>query len=257
MMRKGNFPMTRLIRLAYSLVVVVLLSAALFAPTQSESKAATHEVTSLADSGLGTLRQAMIDAQAGDTITFSVSVFPPNTPATIMILSPLPTLTQNNLTLDASNAGVVLDGSLSPAGTNGLIVEADNCVIQGLTIQYFKSNGIFVGADSSGNLIGGNRTIGSGPHGQGNLISNNGGTGVEIRGAGVVSNTVQGNYIGIDATGWWTGTNAYNGVALTQGAQGNTIGGATASLGNIISGNHDNGIWGSDADTSGNIIIGN
>ena len=168
----------------------------------------------------------MLNAQAGDTITFNPYAFSPGYPTTIWVLSPLSTLTQNNVTIDASNAGVILDGSLAPAGTKGLVIEADNCTIRGLTVQNFKSQGVYVGAGASGNVIGGNRALGNGPNGQGNRVSNNGSTGVEIRGAGAISNSVQGNYIGIDATGWWTGTNAYNGVALTLGAQGNLVGGA-------------------------------
>ena len=67
-------------------------------------------VTSPADSGLGTLRQAMLDAKPYDVIGFDPSVFPPGAPATIFITSELPQIRQGNLTIDASNAGVILDG---------------------------------------------------------------------------------------------------------------------------------------------------
>jgi len=40
-------------------------------------------VTSTTDSGPGTLRQALLDTQSGDTITFDPAVFPPDKPATI------------------------------------------------------------------------------------------------------------------------------------------------------------------------------
>ena len=40
------------------------------------SLAATLVVTSSADSGPGTLRQALLDANSGDTITFDATVFP-------------------------------------------------------------------------------------------------------------------------------------------------------------------------------------
>jgi len=71
----------------------------------------TLVVTSTADSGPGTLRQAMLDADDGDTITFDLGTFPPTGPATIALTTGLPEITQGNLTIDASNAGVVLDGS--------------------------------------------------------------------------------------------------------------------------------------------------
>ncbi|MBK9233450.1 MAG: hypothetical protein IPO15_22050 [Anaerolineae bacterium] len=38
-------------------------------------------VASRADSGAGTLRQALLNAQAGDTIRFDTAVFPPGSPA--------------------------------------------------------------------------------------------------------------------------------------------------------------------------------
>jgi parallel beta-helix repeat protein len=73
--------------------------------------AATLVVTSTADSGPGTLRQALLDAGNGDTITFDSAVFPPGSPVTITLTSGLPDIIQGNLTIDASNAGVILDGS--------------------------------------------------------------------------------------------------------------------------------------------------
>ena len=42
-------------------------------------------VTSTADSGPGTLRQALANARSGDTITFDPTVFPPGAPVTIFL----------------------------------------------------------------------------------------------------------------------------------------------------------------------------
>ncbi len=82
------------------------------AETESvQAPAATSVVTSTADSGPGTLRQALLDAGNGDAITFDPAVFPPGSPVTITLASALPHLTQGNLTIDASIAGVILDGS--------------------------------------------------------------------------------------------------------------------------------------------------
>jgi hypothetical protein len=71
-------------------------------------------VTNAEDSGPGTLRQALLEAQKSDIITFDPTVFPPSAPVTISITSPLEPIDDNHFTLDASNAGVVLDGSLLP-----------------------------------------------------------------------------------------------------------------------------------------------
>jgi len=234
----------------FSLLAALLL----LGPLPPAVRSAQLQVTSAADSGVGTLRQALLDAGPGDTITFSLSVFPPGSPATIYLRSVLPTLNKDNVTIDASDVGVILDGSRTPAGTNGLIVEGSNCMVRGLTIQEFSSNGIFVASGAVSNTIGGDRGAGSGPNGQGNRIVANDGSGVEIRGDG---NRVQGNYVGIDASGWWAVSNAYNGVALWQGANDNVIGGATSSQRNVISGNGQNGVWIGGSGSDRNRIVGN
>ena len=53
-------------------------------------KGKTIVVTSAADSGPGTLRQALLDAENGDTIIFDATVFPPTNPTTIYVVSELP-----------------------------------------------------------------------------------------------------------------------------------------------------------------------
>ena len=78
-------------------------------------------VTRTADSGPGTLRQALLDAASGDTLTFDPAVFPPASPATIALTSgPLPNLDDGNVTVDATSAGVILNGSRLTSGENGL-----------------------------------------------------------------------------------------------------------------------------------------
>src|SRR3990170_2541731 len=97
-------------------------------PSTPTPQGRTLIVTSSADSGPGTLRQALQDAQNGDTITFDPATFPPDTPVTISLSSGLPEITQGNLTIDASNAGVVLDGSniTTPEFVHGLSILSDN-----------------------------------------------------------------------------------------------------------------------------------
>ena len=71
----------------------------------------TITVTSRADSGPGTLRQALLDAENGDFINFDDKIFPPTNPTTIYVNSELPLISQGDITVDASNAGVILNGS--------------------------------------------------------------------------------------------------------------------------------------------------
>jgi hypothetical protein len=254
----GANPMKHLLR--HITLFVVLITLLVSVPPVARS--AAREVFSTADSGAGTLRQALLDANPGDIITFSLSVFPPNAPKAILVRSALPTLSRNTVTIDASNAGVVVDGSQAPASTNGLVIRGDGCVIMGLTIQNFKSNGIIIEADAldnraAGNRIGGDRSLGDGPNGQGNLIVANVDSGIDIRGVGATGTAVYGNYIGIEQSGRFDQGNARSGVAIWQGSSSNVIGGATPGQRNVISGNTHNGVWIEGNTTSLNIVQGN
>lgn len=107
------------------------------------------------------------------------------------------------------------------------------------------------GASALGNTAGGvrldslaaNNTIGGSSPGARNIISGNGGVGVDVRGndpAEVLpGNRVQGNYIGVDASGSIALGNA-RGVSIA--ASNNTIGGTASGAGNVISANAGVGI---------------
>ncbi|MGE5674295.1 MAG: choice-of-anchor Q domain-containing protein [Mycobacterium leprae] len=86
-------------------------------------------VTSLGDSGPGSLRQAMLDAIANpgpDTITFAIT-------GTITLLSPLPTVT-DGLTIDGPGAAAL---TVSGGGTVGIfsIAVSGDLTVQGLTLS--------------------------------------------------------------------------------------------------------------------------
>jgi hypothetical protein len=194
-------------------------------------------VNSTEDSGPGSLRQALSEAQSGDTITFDPAVFQSEAPATIRLTSGLPELNQGNLTIDASNAGVVLDGSqiTIPEFQNGLAVTSDHNTIRGLQIVGFTDAGIALYGGAQYNLIGGDRGIGTGPLGQGNLISSNGNFGIGLFEEGTSFNTIQGNTIGINLEGTATWGQARDGIH-SNGANHNLI------TGNVIGGN-ENGVY--------------
>ena len=175
-------------------------------------------VTSPADSGPGTLRQVMQDAQSGDMITFDSSIFPPNVPVTIFVTSDLPQITQGNLTIDASNAGVILDGSLTE-GT-GLAIDSEWNTVRGLHITNFTGPAIALYEHASHNMIGGDPHVGSGPLGRGNLMGNSA-HGVALFGAD--NNTITGNIIGTDLFGMPL-PNLYSGILLQDSARDNVIG---------------------------------
>jgi hypothetical protein len=248
-MRHGGFFTALLV------VATVSLSAATPLNVQAPEEQ-TIVVTSNADSGAGTLRQALQLATAGTLITFDPTIFPPTSPATIALTaSGLPNITQGNLTIDASNAGVILDGSGLTEGA-GLVLESDGNVIKGLWVLNFPEIGILI-FNSSHNLIGGiNATPGGPCTGDCNLISGNN-IGVSIHGEGSVDNIFSGNYIGTDATGKASMGNKVHGIVIGDGAQDNLIGGDTEGERNLISGNLYDGVILVGSGTMNNVIRGN
>jgi parallel beta-helix repeat protein len=91
--------------------------------------------------------------------------------------------------------------------------------------------------------------------GTGNVLSGNGEYGVDIRNSVASGNWIQGNYIGLDASGANVVPNALAGVLLFSGAQSNTIGGTVAAARNVLSGNATYGMIVEGA--NGNVIQGN
>jgi len=211
-------------------------------------------VTSPLDSGPGTLRAALLAARAGDTISFDPAVFPPTRPVTISLLSALPELTQGRLTIDASDAGVILDGSRLSGEVHGLLIRSDGNTVRGLQIVGLPRNAIEI-IDGRGNTIGGNRYVGAGPLGQGNLLSGNSG-GLGLHGSGTTTNTVVGNLIGTDVAGQAARPNMI-GIQIQDGAHHNRIGGAAPGLRNVISGNWSRGLQLIGEGVSGNVVAGN
>ncbi|MFH2143056.1 MAG: hypothetical protein ABIJ97_11570, partial [Bacteroidota bacterium] len=212
-------------------------------------------VTSTADNGPGTLRQALLDAVNGTFITFDAGVFPPSNPATISLTSGgLPTITQGSITVDASNAGVILDGSMI-GNANGFHINSDSNSIKGLQIQYFTGNGIGISGNNSPsyNIIGGDRTIGTGRNGGGNTIiycSN----GIAIYDSASTNNKIIGNYVGIDFLGI---TAMPNTIGIKIRSPNNIMGSEIQSERNVLSGNINSGIRIETIYGHHNTIIGN
>ena len=197
----------------------------------------TIVITSSADSGPGTLRQALLDAQSGETITFDPAVFPPSAPATIYLSSGLPPVTQGNLTIDASNAGVILDGSkIGGEFVSGLAVGSNENTIRGLQVSNSSGAGIALSGGARHNLIEGNL-----------VVSNN--IGIGLWDNGTSYNTITGNLIGTDGEG----TNIIGngvGIFIMEGASYNTIGPS-----NLIAYNRQSGIQVSES--AGNTLTQN
>ena len=123
-------------------------------------------------------------------------------------------------------------------GTNSAGTAASANGQQGLSI-----NG------SPNNIIGGSTAA------QRNVISGNALRGILISGAGATANTIQGNYIGINAASSGAVPNII-GIFVSD-APANTIGGASPGEGNVISGNTQIGLQIAGAGSTGNVVQGN
>ena len=224
-------------RLSIILIIIFLvfsLSSPILASANAQS---IITVTSSADSGPGTLRQALLEALAGDRIQFSPDTFPKANPSTITLLNRLPDLAAGKVTIDASDAGVVLDGSrLEDPEASGLRIVSDGNVILGLQIINFPADGIAITQGGSENTIGGIA------EGQGNTIGGNGKNGVFILGAGADKNRIIGNTIGLDLSGTAAMPNGIHGINVEDQARGTIIGGRLPGEGNLVSGNLSAGI---------------
>lgn len=197
------------------------------------------QVTGTGDSGPGTFRACLENAVSGRAITFDPAVFIPQQPAAILLQTQLPAITQGALTIDASNAGVILDRRNTPGGTVGFIVDSSKNIIKGLQILNSAGEGMQITGRVSQNLIGGDRTAGEGPSAEGNVVSRNGlWSGLRVTGS---NNIIQGNLIGADVTGNTAIGNKCHGV-LVWNADFNRVGGSRKGEGNVISGNHRTGV---------------
>jgi hypothetical protein len=235
-------------------------------------------VTNLNDSGAGTLRQAIIDANndpfnpgdpTADSISFNLTN-PPSTP-TINLNSTLPPVTRPQVVIvgnapsavptgapgERSSGGVILDGAGIQG--NGFWLLAEQDVIESFFITGFGmgSTGISVSADGDSVLgctiesIEGSGITVSGVGGasiEGNLVSGNTGIGIFLFGPGTDGNVVSSNYVGIAENGDSAFGNDSVGVGISDGASDNAV------FENVISGNHSAGVFISDVGTTGNKV---
>jgi hypothetical protein len=166
------------------------------------------------------------------------------------------------VSLGNGSHGINVDAG-SPNTRIGGDIAAERNIISGNELFgiFLGSNGNvvqgnFIGTDVTGNLAvpnntgitieGNDNTIGGDTPIERNIISGNSNIGVNIQN-GATNNAVQGNYIGLKAAGNAALSNSL-GIRINM-ANSNVIGGETAAVRNIISGNWNVGIYvGSSAD---------
>jgi hypothetical protein len=260
----------------------------------SQINQSTFQVTNTNDSGPGSLRQAILNANyhAGqDAITFDI---PGTSVQTIHLLSPLPTIVEA-ITVDGTTQPgytgsplIELQGSGAGASVNGLTVGSlgrtgAGSAIKGLVIDGFGGNGIeldasnctiasnYIGTNPAGSAASANgadgvyvygyvsatnnETIGGTTAAARNIISGNAGDGIAALFS--TGDVIQGNYIGTNAAGTAAVGNAGYGID-SYGASNVTLGGLTATPGtgpgNVISGNGLGAIMGSNWLVQGNLV---
>jgi hypothetical protein len=239
--------------------IPLLISVLFFTLLSQRSLAATFTVTNTNDTGTGSLRQAITDANAdavADTISFNI---PSSGVHTITPASLLPLVT-NPLTIDgATQPGFGGTPLIEIAGGgalgSGLVYSSTSATVRSLTINGFTGReieaiggsvivqGCYLGINSAGTAAVPNSgvgidvccsvsvTVGDGTPAGRNVISANGASGILVSQG---SATVQGNYIGTNASG-------------------------TAKLGNVLTGIDIDGtgfIGGNLTPGQGNVIVG-
>ena len=272
----GTFPIT--VAIGQS---VTATATRLAAPTDTSEFSVCRTVTTLVipsltvtntnDSGAGSLRQAIINANSDadpDQIVFNISGAGVHT---ITPLTALPTLT-NPIVIDGltqtgatcSAPLIEINGTNAGANSDGLHV-SDSGSIRGLIINRFNGDGIefdtvgnnivkcnWIGVDNTGlNSAGnglqglyffkvGNNVIG-GTNNDGNVISSNNTRNSSVFDGGIEidrsnNNVIQGNIIGLNKNGLKGNiTVAQNfGISMLN-ADNNQIGGTTAAARNIVS----------------------
>ncbi|HJT30908.1 MAG TPA: Calx-beta domain-containing protein, partial [Pirellulales bacterium] len=235
-------------------------------------------VTTTADSGPGSLRQTILNANANpgtDEITFDI---PGVAPHTIQLLSPLPAITDpanidgfrlpsdGGSDQEGTTPQAELNGSQAGPNADGLTLEVGNSTVQGLIVDHFSGDGVRMESNGSvnlqefyGNVVSGMtidnnggygieindtalNTIGSLQPAGANEISGNAAGGVYIHGADANRNHLTNNFIGTQADGVTPLGNGGPGVLIGAGASDNSIGLDPAVNGNTIAFNVGAGV---------------
>ena len=157
---------------------------------------------------------------------------------------------------------------ISGNGQNGISIEGNTTtgnLVQGNRIGTNPAGTIALGNSTNGvdlvapdNVVGGTAgvTLGGACTGACNLLSGNVQAGVRMVNSSEPGNTVQGNFIGMLATGLSALPNAFPGVLIFFGKD-NLIGGDSAEARNIISGNTLSGVRITGPTSVDNIVAGN
>ena len=233
---------------------------------------ASFVVTNTNDSGAGSLRQAILDANAdagAETITFAI---PGSGRHTITVATALPAITENTTIDGTSQSGFIGTPLIELTGGSsfaGLALTGHDAVVRSLALYGFQNAveisgsgnrlvGSYVGLDGTGTAranantgvivgVGADNVIGGAAAGDRNVVSNSGGNGIIVSTA--TNTTIRNNLIGVNADGDHAMPNALNGILMNPGSSGTSI------VDNVVSGNTNDGVFvHSQASLTGNRI---
>ncbi len=208
----------------------------------SAASATTYTVTTTADTGPGSLRQAITDANGNvgaDTIEFNILG---SGVQTIAPASALPKIT-DGVTIDGyTQPGASANTNAPDQGTNAVIL----IEIDGTNTGTGSEAAVLFFAPGSGNSVV-----------RGLVINRGKWAGIRI--SGVAGMTIEGNFIGTDPSGTASLPNVDFGIQANNGPSSITIGGTTPAARNLISGNGMQGInFGSGGNGgTGHLVQGN
>lgn len=228
------------------------------------------------DSGPGSFRQALLDANANadyDVIAFNIASEPPHS---ISLRSALPRVTQPIMidgTTQPGFAGLpIIEIEGSQIGTrDGLVIAGGNSTVRGLILNRFGGTsgnvvqfaalrlatrgtnvveGCFIGLDGSGAtgyfwhhsgivIESSENRIGGTAPAMRNVISGCMWSGIELNGPAATRNRIEGNFLGPDVSGTISIGNMWG---VFCAAPNNQIGGTAPGAGNVISGNRGPGL---------------
>jgi hypothetical protein len=164
------------------------------------------QVTTTADSGAGSLRQAITDANTtpgNDQISFNLTG---STPYTIKLASVLPNIIDASTSITGGSAGTV---SLTGLGASSLTIDGNkgdfsifaidaggNLFISGVTVTGAQFNGNGGAFNNSGTLTVSNSTISGNTSNNGGCIFNNTGSSLTVSNSTIALNTAAGGFGG-------------------------------------------------------------